>query len=88
MSLGILMQAAQSFQKLTSALSWPIDNLGELARCRASADRVVSLYNDMLLLEERAANPLEHRIDLRPGRGDELVLRGLSLANPDGRLLL
>lgn len=88
MSLGILMQAAQSFQKLTSALSWPIDNLGELARCRASADRVVSLYNDMLLLEERAANPLEHRIDLRPGRGDELVLRDLSLANPDGRVLL
>ncbi|SFP83305.1 putative ATP-binding cassette transporter [Geopseudomonas sagittaria] len=88
MSLGILMQAAQSFQKLTSALSWPIDNLGELARCRASAERVVSLYNDMLLLEERTANPLEHRIDLRPGRGDELVLRGLSLANPDGRVLL
>lgn len=88
MTLGILMQAAQAFQRLTSALSWPIDNLGELARCRASVDRVVSLYNDMLLLEERADNPVEHRIDLRRGKGDELTLRNLSLANPDGRVLL
>ncbi len=88
MSLGILMQAAQAFQRLTSALSWPIDNLGELAKCRASADRVVSLYNDMLLLEERAEHPVEHRIDLHRGKGDELTLRNLSLANPDGRVLL
>lgn len=88
MSLGILMQAAQAFQKLTSALSWPIDNLGELAKCRASADRVISLYNDMLLLEKRASNPVEHRIDLHTNRSDELALRGLSLANPDGKVLL
>ena len=88
MSLGILMQAAQAFQKLTSALSWPIDNLGELARCRASADRVISLYNDMLLLEERAGNPVAHRIDLHSNQTDELRLRDLSLANPDGQLLL
>lgn len=88
MTLGVLMQAAQAFQRLTSALSWPIDNLGELAKCRASVDRVVSLYNDMLLLEERADNPVEHRIDLRRSQGDTLTLHNLSLANPDGRVLL
>ena len=88
MTIGVLMQAAQAFQKLTSALSWPIDNLGELAKCRASADRVISLYNDMLLLEERAGNPVAHRIDVLPGSGDELILHGLSLANPDGQVLL
>ena len=88
MTLGVLMQAAQAFQKLTSALSWPVDNLGELARCRASVDRVVSLHKDMLLLEERAWRPVTHRIGRRPGSARELVLRDLSLANPDGRVLL
>jgi putative ATP-binding cassette transporter len=39
LTLGMLMQAAQAFQRLTSALSWPVDSLGELARCRASAER-------------------------------------------------
>ncbi|SDT09853.1 ABC transporter ATP-binding protein/permease [Pseudomonas oryzae] len=88
MTLGILMQAAQAFQRLTSALSWPIDNLGELARCRASADRVASLYHDLRELEELASAPVEHRIDRHPGSGDELVLRDLSLAGPDGRVLV
>jgi putative ATP-binding cassette transporter len=31
MSLGLLMQAAQAFQRLTSALSWPVDSIGEIA---------------------------------------------------------
>lgn len=88
MTLGVLMQAAQAFQRLTSALSWPIDNLGELAKGRASADRVASLYHDLRELEERAQGPVEHRIDLHPGAHDELVLRDLSLAGPDGRLLV
>ena len=37
MTLGVLMLAPQAFQRLTSALSWPIDNLGEQigrASCR------------------------------------------------------
>lgn len=88
MSLGVLMQAAQAFQRLTSALSWPIDNLAELARCRASADRVASLHDDMLQLEERSRQPMEHRIELRPGRPSELVFRELCLANPDGEILI
>jgi putative ATP-binding cassette transporter len=52
MSLGALMQAAQAFQRLTSALSWPVDNVGEIARCRASAERVLSLYQDIERLDE------------------------------------
>lgn len=88
MSLGILMQAAMAFQRLTSALSWPVDNLGELAKCRASADRVVSLYQDMLDLEQQAREPMEHRIELRHGDSAHLSLNDLSLANPDGEVLL
>jgi len=88
MTLGVLMQAAQAFQRLTSALSWPIDNLGELAKCKASADRVASLHNDMLQLEERERQPVEHRIELGHGRANELVFRDLCLANPDGEILV
>ncbi len=51
MTLGVLMQAAQAFQRLTSALSWPVDSIGEIARCRASADRVLSLYADLQRLD-------------------------------------
>ncbi len=88
MSLGVLMQAAQAFQQVTSALSWPIDNLGELARCRASAQRVMSLYHDLLLLEEQVAASQEHRINLAQSSRAELVLRDLCIANPDGQILI
>lgn len=88
MSLGVLMQAAQAFQRLTSALSWPIDNLGEIARCRASADRVASLYADLLRLEEHPREPTEQRIELQPGDEDCLILQNLSLASPDGQVLV
>lgn len=88
MTLGILMQAAQAFQKLTSALSWPIDNLGELAHCRASVQRVLSLYNDMQVLDEQAAEPQEHRISVLQSNQSELVLRDLCIANPDGQVLI
>ncbi|MDO8697781.1 MAG: SbmA/BacA-like family transporter [Pseudomonas sp.] len=88
MTLGVLMQAAQAFQKLTSALSWPIDNLGELAHCRASVQRVLSLYNDMQVLDEQASEPQEHRISVAQSNQHELVLRDLCIANPDGLILL
>lgn len=88
MTLGVLMQAAQAFQRLTSALSWPIDNLGELAKCRASADRVATLYSDMQDLHEMAHRPMEHRIELRHGRACELVLEDLCLATQDGEVLV
>jgi len=88
MTLGVLMQAAQAFQRLTSALSWPIDNLGEMAKCRASADRVATLYRDMQELERLASQPVEHRINLLHGRPCELVLKDLCLASPAGEVLV
>jgi putative ATP-binding cassette transporter len=88
MTLGVLMQGAQAFQKLTSALSWPIDNLGELANCRASVQRVLSLYHDMQKLDEQAGEPQEHRISVLQSNQHELVLRDLCIANPDGLVLL
>ncbi|MCO6057593.1 ABC transporter ATP-binding protein/permease [Pseudomonas sp. MOB-449] len=87
MSLGVLMQAAQAFQQLTSALSWPIDNLAELARWRASADRVMSLYNDLLDLEAQSAET-QQRINLAQSQQAEMVLRDLCISSPDGQVLI
>lgn len=92
MSLGVLMQAAQAFQRLTSALSWPVDSLGDLARCKASAERVLSLHEDLLALEAEArASALlgdGQRIQRREGETAELALRDLSIAEPDGRVIV
>jgi putative ATP-binding cassette transporter len=81
MSLGVLMQAAQAFQRVTSALSWPVDNLGEIARCRASAARVLSLYNDVLAL---AAGPEDGRVTVTRGEHPCLVLESVCLTEPAG----
>ncbi|WP_240794372.1 ABC transporter ATP-binding protein/permease [Azoarcus sp. DD4] len=90
MSLGLLMQAAQAFQRLTSALSWPVDNLGDLARCRASIDRIVALYQDMEALEQGGWSNHsggEH-IQLCHSHHPELSIRKLRLTTPSGQLLL
>lgn len=43
-TLGWVMQAAQAFQTVAGALSWPIAHMPRLATWRASADRVVLLH--------------------------------------------
>jgi putative ATP-binding cassette transporter len=88
MSLGALMQAAQAFQRLTSALSWPVDNVGEIARCRASADRVLSLYADMQQLDAETRTPGGPRIALGLAEGRRLVIENLCITDPTGLILL
>jgi putative ATP-binding cassette transporter len=88
MSLGMLMQAAQAFQRLTSALSWPVDGIGDIARCRASADRVMSLYDDLQRLESEARSTGAPRIALDRSEHGRLVVDDLCIAEPSGRILI
>lgn len=88
MSLGVLMQAAQAFQSLTGALSWPVDSLGDIARVRASADRVLSLYGDMERLDQQATLPDPHRITLGTSGTAHLVIEDLCIAEPSGLVQL
>jgi putative ATP-binding cassette transporter len=88
MSLGALMQAAQAFQRLTSALSWPVDNVGEIARCRASGERVLSLYEDMERLDSAANESSGHKIEIGRCEGRRLVIEDLCIAEPSGLVLL
>ncbi len=88
MTLGVLMQAAQAFQRLTSALSWPVDNLGEIARCRASADRVLALHESLQRLdaEDRLMNSGAIRIER--WKRKRLVIEDLCILDPSGAILL
>jgi putative ATP-binding cassette transporter len=85
MSLGALMAAAQAFQRLTSALSWLTDHLGEIAKMRASVERVLSLQDAMAAMDSETGRPGAERIARL--RGGDTVLRvdGLTLADADGR---
>jgi putative ATP-binding cassette transporter len=88
MSLGMLMQAAQAFQKLTSSLSWLTDNHGDIARTRASAERVLSLHEAIRQLEEDVGQPEGSRILLERGPSSRLVIDDLSIAEPSGSVLI
>ena len=88
MTLGALMQAAQAFQQLTGSLSWPVDNIGAMANCRASAERVLSLYEDMQQLDADTQRPDVRRIILDRSKSPRLVIEDLCIAEPSGRILL
>jgi putative ATP-binding cassette transporter len=88
MSLGVLMQAAQAFQRLTGALSWPVDNVGEIARSRASADRLLSLDADMQRLDLEARTDGRRQIVHGTSERRTLVLDDLCIAEPSGQILI
>ncbi|MBU1230275.1 MAG: ABC transporter ATP-binding protein/permease [Proteobacteria bacterium] len=88
MTLGALMQSAQAFQQLTSSLSWPVDSIGEIARCRASADRVLSLYEDMQLLDDKTQASAHPQIALDTSDSPRLTVEDLCIAEPSGRILM
>lgn len=83
-TLGTLMQSAQSFQHVASALSWPVDNMATVAQWRASVERVLSLVRALDDLEEEIARPDPRRIVLK--KTDEPVLRfeNLCISRLDG----
>jgi len=83
-TLGALMQSAQSFQHMVSALSWPVDNMGRVAEWRASVERVLGLTVALDTLEEEIAKPDPHRIHLEKKDRSLLRFDNLCLTRLDG----
>ena len=83
-TLGGLMQSAQAFQQLVSALSWPVDNMGKVAEWRASVERVLGLSKALEELEREIAKPDPHRIRLLKNTGAVLRFRDLCISRLDG----
>jgi putative ATP-binding cassette transporter len=87
-TLGTLMQAAQAFGQVVSALSWPVGNSAALADARASIARVIALEDAADAVRADSAGGAARAVQVERWADDRLAFDGLRLAEPDGRLLL
>ena len=87
-SLGALMQSAQAFQQLSTAISWPVNNMAGIAQWRASVERVLALVKALDDLEQEIARPDPQRILLIKPDQSILRLKNLCLAKLDGEIIL
>lgn len=83
-SLGGLMQSAQAFQQMTSALSWPVDNMAKIAEWRASVERVLGLVHSLDRLEREIVARDPHRIQRLKTDKPLLRLCDLCIVRLDG----
>ncbi len=88
LTLGQFMQAAQAFQQVTGALSWPVDNLQRIAEWRASVERVLMLEEAVQEAAADTARPGETAIAMTRTPGATIAARGLCIATPDGGAVL
>lgn len=87
-TLGALMQSAQAFQQMASALSWPVDNMAKIAEWRASVERVLSLVDALDQLEQEISDRDPHRIERIQTDLPILHLHDLCIVRLDGVVCL
>jgi len=87
-TLGQLMQTAQAFQQLSTALSWPVDNMQRVAEWRASAERVLALHDALQTLHTDAFRAEGETIVVEKSAEPLLGLHDLTIANTDGTVVL
>ena len=79
--LGELMQISSAFGRVQDSLAWFVENYSSLAAWRATSDRLTS-FEESVAGRGRESQP-------QVARGaDALTTQGLSLALPDGSVLL
>ncbi|MSP28702.1 MAG: ABC transporter ATP-binding protein/permease [Methylococcales bacterium] len=88
LSLGALMQSAQSFQQMASALSWPVDNMTKVFEWRASVERVLGLIEALDYLEEEIDRPDPSRIRLEKTDRSVLSFDKLCIAKLNGEEII
>ena len=86
-TLGALMQSAQAFQEMASALSWPINNLASIALWRASVERVLNLIKALDTVDEEITKPEHHWIVVEQTDKPVLAFRDLTIAKLNGPVL-
>ena len=85
--LGGFMQTASAFSQVQGSLSWFVDVYARLAEWKATVDRLIGFHNAI----ERARADARRNPGIaqtRAGDGAAIVLDGLRLELPDGRVLL
>lgn len=86
-TLGALMQSAQAFQEMASALSWPVNNLASIALWRASVERVLGLIKALDAVDDEIARPENHWIVVEKTNQPVLAFRDLTIAKLNGPVL-
>jgi putative ATP-binding cassette transporter len=83
-SLGALVQSAQSFQYTIAALSWPVDNTARIAEWRASVERLLGLIQALDDLEQEL-NPQDPRwIAIEKSTESRLILHKVCITKLNG----
>jgi vitamin B12/bleomycin/antimicrobial peptide transport system ATP-binding/permease protein len=67
-TLGALMQSIQAFEQMVSALSWPVNNIAQLAKWRTSVERVLGLVNAMDELDRNVTHQDTQPLYARQGK--------------------
>ena len=83
-ALGGLMRISGAFSQVQSSLSWFVDSYAQLAVWRATVDRLTSFRAAIATAQTLA----EGGVRVRQGGGDAITLDDVTLALPDGRILL
>jgi putative ATP-binding cassette transporter len=86
-SLGMLMQSVQAFQHMVSALSWPIDNMAQIAKWRTSVERVLGLVNALDHVEHDISRLNSNQICVKKAGVSVLELNNVSIASLEGEIL-
>ena len=86
-SLGMLMQSVQAFQHMVSALSWPVDNMAQIAKWRTSVERILGLVNALDHLEHDISRLNSSKICVKKAGVSALKLTNVSLTSLEGENL-
>ncbi|HEV7265047.1 MAG TPA: ABC transporter ATP-binding protein/permease [Falsiroseomonas sp.] len=82
-SLGGLVQTSSAFGQVQGALSWFVDNYARLTEWRATVERLTG-FNRAI----EAARFVDAGVRAAPEPENAVVMRGVTLALPDGRVLI
>jgi vitamin B12/bleomycin/antimicrobial peptide transport system ATP-binding/permease protein len=85
LEFGVVMQVVDAFSQVQSSLSWFVDRYAGLAEWKATVDRLTSFTGAMARVE--AANQATV-LAVKPASGNDIAVRDLDLAVPDGHALL
>lgn len=88
MSLGDLMQCAAAFVQVQYALNWLVENYIRIAEWMASVSRIVGLWVAFTDLDASLGEQKGERIFIEESPDDSIHLRGLSVAQHNGRVVI
>ncbi|HVY53792.1 MAG TPA: ABC transporter ATP-binding protein/permease [Gammaproteobacteria bacterium] len=84
--LGGLMQSLRAFASIQDALSYLVHSFTSIAQWRAVMKRLLTFLNHMAEVEARAE--VQNQLRYKTAGQDKIVVRDLSINNPQGELLL